>query len=77
MAKQKIMKGSEEWQMFQDYWNLCQELWIPEESDDYWDKVLESVDKFYKKYGTIFAKHLSIALENTLDERWKNRGNKK
>lgn len=71
MAEKKIAKGSEEWMMFQDYWKLCQSLWIPEDSDEYWGMAIKSVDEFYKKYNTVFAKHFALGLINALDEIYK------
>ena len=35
MASVKFSKGSEEWQMFIDYWNLCQKHWQVESTDEY------------------------------------------
>lgn len=35
MAAKKIVSGSEEFQMFQDFWKVCQEFWIAEDSDEY------------------------------------------
>ena len=64
-------KGSEEWQMFADYWKLCQELWEPENTDEYWENVIKMTDLFYKKYKTPFAKDLTVALVNDLDRRVK------
>ena len=34
MAEVKFAKGSEEWQMFMDFWALCQKYWEPEETDE-------------------------------------------
>lgn len=72
MAEKKFFKGSEEWQMFQDYWNLCQKIWEPEESDEYWERAIDLCDKFHKKYNTEFSKHAAVAIVNALDEKYKN-----
>lgn len=61
--------GSEEWQMFTDYWKLCQTLWEPEPTNEYWENVIYQTDLFYKKYQTPFAKDLTITLVNDLDRR--------
>lgn len=71
MAEKKFSKGSEEWQMFQDYWKLCQKLWILEESDEYWEQVIKLSQEFHEKYNTVFSKHAAIALINSLDEKYK------
>ncbi len=73
MASQKFAKGSEEWQMFMDFWALCQNHWKPEKSDEYWDEVVYKVDEFVKKYGsTAFARGIGLALVNELEAKAKS-----
>lgn len=71
MAGKKIVKGSEEWQMFQDFWELAQEIWEPEDTDEYWELVGEKTKEFYEKYRTPYACGFAVGLVNTLDEVWK------
>ncbi len=68
MAGKKIVRGSEEWQMFQDFWKLSQELWEPESNDGYWEKVIRLTDEFYQKYRTPYAKGFALGLVNALDD---------
>lgn len=76
MEKQ-FAKGSEEWVIFQDFYRLCQNVWIIEDSDEYWNHVKDEIDDFWKKYrGDIFAKHLGFSLLNTLEEKEKARKKK-
>ena len=49
MAEVKFSKGSEEWQMFMDYWSLCQKYWKPEQSDEWWDEAMKEINSFSKK----------------------------
>ena len=68
MAEVKFAKGSEEWQMFMDYWALCQTYWKPEKTDEWWDEVISEIDKFAKKYGsTVFVRGLCMSLINKLE----------
>ena len=68
MAEVKFSKGSEEWQMFIDYWALCQKYWEPEGSDEWWEKALSEIDVFAKKYGsTVFVRGLCMALVDELE----------
>lgn len=68
MAEVKFSKGSEEWQMFMDYWSLCQKYWKPEQSDEWWDEAMKEIDSFSKKYGsTVFVRGLCLALMKKLD----------
>lgn len=73
MASEKFEKGSEEWMMFLDFWNLCQKYWIVENTDEYWDSLVNSAREFYEKYKNIhLSENLAIALLNSQDEKSKN-----
>lgn len=50
MASVKFRKGSEEWQMFIDYWNLCQKHWQVENTDEYWENLIDDCNEFCEKY---------------------------
>lgn len=69
MAKKKFLKGSEEWVLFMDYWALCQELWIPEDTDLYWNDVIKKSENFYKKHPTKFALELATTLQLELERK--------
>ena len=70
----KFNKNSTEWQMFVDFWTLCQKFWVPEPTDEYWEKCVESVGQFSKEYPDItLARGLALALINDLEERSKKR----
>lgn len=71
MAEKRFVKGSEEWQMFMDYWTLCQKHWEAENNDAYWENVVKDTDEFYRKYGTEFARTLAITLVNELEAKAK------
>lgn len=73
MAEVKFIKGSEEWQMFMDYWALCQKYWKPEDSDEWWEEVLHEIDVFAKKYGsTVFVRGLCMAFADELEAKHKS-----
>ena len=75
MASKKFNKGSEEWMMFTDFWNLCEKYWIVEDSDDYWESVVRSSNEFYKKYNHILlSKRLSLAFVGAMEDAFKKRG---
>lgn len=67
--EKKFAKGSSEWMMFMDYWALCQKYWEPEESDSYWENLIDATDDFYKKYSTEFAKALALSLVNEAERK--------
>lgn len=62
MAEVKFGKGSEEWMMFTEFWQLCQRYWNPESNDSYWDSLVTDVDAFYKKFSKIeLSKELALS----------------
>lgn len=68
----KLQKGTEEFEMFRDYWEMLEENWGVEDSEVYWNKVIEDTDAFYRKYKTEFSKELTLALITELERRAKN-----
>lgn len=72
MASAKFEKGSKEWHMFQDYWKICQKYWIPEESDGYWEALIQEADKFCQKYEDVpLAKKNMFGFLEVLEEKEK------
>lgn len=71
MAAVKFQKGSEEWQMFMDFWKLCQDYWQVEATDDYWSDILRDSSAFSQKYENEFAKRIAIAFIETQDTEYK------
>ena len=75
MASKKFSKGSEEWMMFTDFWNLCQKYWIVEDTDEYWECVIRSANDFQKKYNHILlSRRLALAFVDALEDVFKKRG---
>ena len=73
MAAVKFLKGSEEYQMFVDYWALVQRHYEVSDSDDYWSNALTDIEKFNEKYSNYPLAHkLALAYVEELDERGKN-----
>lgn len=50
MASVKFEKGSKEFQLFGDFWTFVQKFYIPEESSEYWDDLMDCADQLSKKY---------------------------
>lgn len=72
MSAIKLQKGTEEFEMFRDYWKMIEENWGVEDSEAYWNKVIEDTDAFYRKYETEFSKKLALALINELERKAKD-----
>jgi hypothetical protein len=47
----KFVKGSDEWQFFQDFWNYAQVYYEPNDSDEYWDGIMADGNKLMEKYS--------------------------
>ena len=54
MGRVRLLKGSEEFEMFQDFWKLLQDHWEVEKTDEYWQKVIAESDSFYRNYQKEF-----------------------
>lgn len=51
---------------------MLEENWGVEDSEAYWNKVIEDTDAFYRKYETEFSKELVLALINELERKAKD-----
>ena len=77
MASFKFGKGTDEWLMFMDFWNLCQKYWVVETADEYWEQLIKDADAFIVKYDTIkLAKNLAWALLNMQEQILKEQNGK-
>lgn len=71
-----IEKGSKDWEMFADYFNLCRKFWdVPEKNDSYYDALMEEAEQFQQKYesGDGFARSLHDALVDRVQKVWRER----
>lgn len=55
MAEYKFSKGSKEREAFNDIYTICQDLWIPEDKDEYWENVVSETDRLAEKYNNTSA----------------------
>lgn len=59
--------------MFQDFLEVIKKYYIPEETDEYWEKVIADMDKFAKKYENVpLARKITMAFIQALEEEYKN-----
>ena len=69
MAEVRFEKGSDEWKMFTDFWRMCQKYWGVENSDEYWDSLIDCTNEFYEKYKHIpLARRLALSLVDTMED---------
>lgn len=69
MARKNIQSGTEEFELFKDFWNMYKDNATVEDTDEYIDKIISDADNFYKKYGSSFAKELAVAFVNEIDRK--------
>lgn len=68
--KVRYEKGSENWQMFVDYYEFIQDFGEPEESDKWWQKLIEKSDELCSKYGKRqYIRDLVMAHINELERK--------
>lgn len=64
-----LEKGTKEWQMFGDFFQLCKKYWDVEETDEYWENLIKDNNNFYNKYKDItLSEKLAIAFSETQEE---------
>lgn len=49
--KKQIIKDSEMFNFFRDYYKFIQDYAIPEQSDTFWDELIKASDELCNKYG--------------------------
>ena len=75
MAAVKFSKGSEEWMMFTDFWQLCQKHWEVELTDEYWEQLIrKDATDFEIKYKSIpLARNMIKAFLDTQEEEYRKK----
>jgi|GEM_PF-314001 len=77
MASANFGKDSIEWEMFGEYWKMCQKLWVVEDNNEYWDTVIKETGEFARKYESVsLAKELAMSLVADLDKRYNDMSGK-
>ena len=69
MASVKFSKDSPEWQMFTEYWSLVQKYYVPEDTESYWESVIDDLNGFIFNNSGRFARELAKALQNYLEQK--------
>ena len=75
MPNTKFEKNSQEWNMFKDYYRLCEQYWqIEQGNDEYWENFVKDIEDFHKKYESIsLSKRIVLALVEDLEEKSKQK----
>ena len=70
--KKELKKGDTEYEIFNDYWKIVKEYNIPEDADEYWERLINAGDEFCKKYDCQYAMDLILAFITSRETMWKN-----
>lgn len=69
--KKKIGIGDKDFDIMREWWGIYQDFYIPEDTDEYWTKVHNTLVNFTKKYNCEFATDLCVTTYCELERRWK------
>ena len=62
MTDVALEKGTEEFMMFGEYFNLCKKYWNITDTDEYWESIIADATSFSEKYKSIpLAVKISVA----------------
>lgn len=70
--RRELKKGDIEYDMFNDYWQICKEYNIPEDADDYWRKLIDAGNEFCRKYDGQYSKDIMLAFIASREEIFKS-----
>lgn len=71
MASVKFSKDDPEWIVLNEFWQLLQKHWQPEDTETYWSTVIEEVNAFGLKEPRLLRRNLASALINIFEARYK------
>ena len=72
--QKNVSRGSEEFQMFTDYFALYKKYGEVENNDQYWEELLTELNAFCEKYKNVkkeFSREIALALSNELEREYK------
>ena len=70
--KKIIKKTDEEFVILQEFWKILQDFYEPENTDEYWDKLLEVTIKFEREHpNNLLCEQLILLILNYLEKKFK------
>lgn len=70
--KKTIKKTDEEFAILQEFWKILQDFYEPEDTDEYWDKLLATTIKFEREhYDNELCRELILLILNYLERKFK------
>ena len=77
MAEKKLEKGSEEWQLFTDFWKFRQQYYEADNEEDWFEELRNSGEEIIEKYRNTelskFAQSLVFSHFEDVEMRWKKK----
>lgn len=61
-----LEKGTDEYMLFIDFWNLCKKYWVLNDTDEWWDAVIRDVNSFYEKYKNTGSRTFAVKVGTAL-----------
>ena len=70
--KKIIKKTDEEFTILQEFWKMLQDFYEPEDTDEYWNKFLDSTTKFERSHpNNLLCEQLILMTMNYLEKKFK------
>lgn len=72
-------KESAEMVMFREFYNIIQKYWIPEDTESYWQGLIDDSNAFIEKFRHTcpLSRKLIVAFNNQQEEVMRNDANKR
>lgn len=71
--KKVIKKSDEEFAILQEFWRILQDFYEPEDTDEYWNKLLDTTIKFERDHpDNLLCMQLILLILNYLEKKFKN-----
>ena len=70
--KKVIKKTDEEFAILQEFWKILQDFYEPEDTDEYWNKLLDTTIKFERDHpDNLLCMQLILLILNYLEKKFK------
>ena len=70
--KKTIKKTDEEFAILQEFWKILQDFYEPEDTDEYWNKLLDTTIKFERDHpDNLLCMQLILLILNYLEKKFK------
>lgn len=71
MAEVKFSKNDLEWTTLNEFWSILQKYYVPEDTEEYWEKVVSDVNVFGGKEPKLLRRELAKTLINVLEQKYR------